>query len=49
MGQLRSGYRKLLAVAFGLLALAFLAGIVVPAIATANRQGRIQRPSHPGR
>lgn len=36
MGQGRSRCRKLLAVAFGLMALAFLAGIVVPAIVRAN-------------
>jgi hypothetical protein len=36
MRQLRSGYRKLLAVAFGLLALACLAGIVGSAHATAS-------------
>ena len=44
MGQRRSGYRKLLAVACGLLALAFLAGIVVPAIATANPPGTNPAP-----
>ena len=44
MGQLRSGYRKLLAVASGLLALAFLVGIVVPAIATANPPGTNPAP-----
>ena len=44
MGQRRSGYRKLPAVAFGLLALAFLAGIVVPAIATANPPGTNPAP-----
>ena len=44
MGQLNSGYGKLAAVAFGLLALAFLAGIVVPAIVTANPPGTNPAP-----